>query len=84
MKKIDVLAELDETVFTFRERAAREGIELIYNVPHVPTPMSADANRIKQVFVNILDNALKYTEQGGKVTVSAEIKNSGGIEHLRY
>lgn len=75
-EKIDVLAELDETVFTFRERAAREGIELIYNVPHVPTPMSADANRIKQVFVNILDNALKYTEQGGKVTVLAEIKNS--------
>ena len=31
MEKIDVLAELDDAVFVFRERALREGIELIYN-----------------------------------------------------
>lgn len=71
--KIDVLAELDDAVFVFRERALREGIELIYNVPHLPAPMNGDANRIKQVFVNILDNAFKYTEQGGKVIVVANL-----------
>lgn len=76
MEKIDVLAELDDAVFVFRERALREGIELIYNVPHVPAPMNGDANRIKQVFVNILDNAFKYTEQGGKVIVVANIMNT--------
>ncbi|MCI6402009.1 MAG: ATP-binding protein [Candidatus Fimivicinus sp.] len=73
LEKIDVLAELDDAVFVFRERALREGIELIYNVPHLPAPMNGDANRIKQVFVNILDNAFKYTEQGGKVIVVANI-----------
>ena len=73
LEKIDVLAELDDAVFVFRERALREGIELIYNVPHLPAPMNGDANRIKQVFVNILDNAFKYTEQGGKVIFVANI-----------
>lgn len=73
LEKIDVLAELDDAVFVFRERALRESIELIYNVPHLPAPMNGDANRIKQVFVNILDNAFKYTEQGGKVIVVANI-----------
>lgn len=73
LEKINVLAELDDAVFVFRERALREGIELIYNVPHLPAPMNGDANRIKQVFVNILDNAFKYTEQGGKVIVVANI-----------
>lgn len=74
-EKMDILAELDETVFAFRDRATREGIELVYNAPNLPAPMDGDPDRIKQVFVNILDNALKYTKQGGKIVVSAEVKD---------
>lgn len=76
LDKIDILAELDETVFVFKERALREGIEVQYNAPDLPAPAMADANRIKQVFVNILDNALKYNNEGGRVFVSAEIEKN--------
>lgn len=79
IEKIDVLAELDEAVYTFKEMAVREGIELIYNAPHLPTPMNADADRIRQVFLNILDNSLKYTQQGGRITVHAEIANANQL-----
>lgn len=72
LEKIDVLAELDEAVFVFKERAMREGVELTYNAPTLPAPMNGDPTRIRQVFVNILDNALKYTKQGDKVLVTAE------------
>lgn len=72
-EKIDVLAELDEAVFIFKDNANRGGIELTYLAPEEPAPMIGDPNRITQVFSNILDNALKYTEQGGKVFVKAEI-----------
>ncbi len=75
VERIDVLAELDEAAFVFKDRSMREGIELIYNVPHTPAPMDGNSNRIRQVFVNILDNAFKYTEQGGKITVYAEIES---------
>ncbi|HZJ78442.1 MAG TPA: HAMP domain-containing sensor histidine kinase [Clostridia bacterium] len=80
LEKIDVLAELDETVFTFKERALKEGIELIYNAPDLPAPMSGDAARIKQVFVNILDNSFKYNNQGGKVVVFSEVDLLDSLE----
>jgi signal transduction histidine kinase len=75
IEKMDILAELDETVFAFKDRSMREGIDLIYNAPNLPAPMDGDPDRIKQVFVNILDNALKYTKQGGKITAVAEVKD---------
>ncbi len=74
-EKIDILAELDEVIFEFRERTVREGIEIIYNVPHVPAPATADASRMRQVFINILDNALKYSKQDGRIIVLADMPN---------
>ena len=74
MTKIDILAELDDAVFTLKDRILREGLELIYNVPHYPIPMQGDAVRIRQVFVNLIDNAIKYNEHGGKVIILAELR----------
>ncbi len=72
-EKVDFLAELDDVLFTFKDRAIREGIEITYSVPKTPAPGTGDSARIKQVYINILDNAVKYTEQGGKINVEAVI-----------
>ena len=76
---IDLLAELDEIVFSFKERAIREGIELVYNVPQAPAPANGDASRIRQVFINILDNSLKYTTHGGKIIVTADMTEKSAL-----
>ncbi len=72
-ERMDILAELDEAVYLFTERARTEGKELKYEENISLAPVYGDRDRLKQVFVNIIDNALKYTGEGGSVTVSSEL-----------
>lgn len=52
---------------SMRARAEREGIQLIVNVEEDIPQVLIDSNRIKQVLINLLDNAFKFTNVGGKV-----------------
>lgn len=72
-ERMDILAELDEAVYLFTERARTEEKELKYEENISLAPVYGDRDRLKQVFVNIIDNALKYTGEGGSVTVSSEL-----------
>lgn len=67
--RTDVLAELSEAVFLFRDRAVREGIELLYIEPESLPPVLGDHDRLKQVFINIIENAIKYSNRGGLIRV---------------
>ena len=70
VSKIDILAELDEAVYMFTDRARTEHKQLNYEENTVLSPVYGDVDRLRQVFVNIIDNALKYTGEGGTITVS--------------
>lgn len=81
--KTDILAELEETLFTFRERAVREGYDVRESVPEIPSVANADPDRLKQVFMNILDNALKYSRPGSKIFVKAEFIRKDGRDFVQ-
>jgi len=66
----ELCAWLEEIVRGFALRAAEKGIELACQVgPDVPERVTADAGRLRQVIVNLLGNALRFTERG-EVTIS--------------
>lgn len=68
---MDILAELGDAVLIYQDKAAREHIEITYDEPEMLPFVYGDKNRIRQVFINIIDNAIKYSDAGGKVTIRA-------------
>lgn len=78
----DIRSEFEDTVFMYGNRLKQEGIELVYiendeDIPDIP----CDASRLRQVFLNILDNAAKHGGDGKKIT--AEMKRIGSDVVIR-
>ncbi|HEY9787703.1 MAG TPA: HAMP domain-containing sensor histidine kinase [Candidatus Obscuribacterales bacterium] len=71
----DVLAGVEDTVTVI----APEQIEIQFIMPQNPVYVFADGDRLKQVFLNLTNNAVKATQAGGKVTVTLRSSNQQAI-----
>lgn len=76
---MDVLAELGEAALIYAERAKIEDITMTYEEPDMLPFVYGDKNRIRQVFINIIDNAIKYSNRGGTVKIIAGTSPEGNI-----
>ena len=82
VQPLDIKAELEDAVYTYREFFRRKGLELEYtDCEEEFPPISGDPERLRQVFCNLLDNSDKHGGAGGKVAVS--INGEGGHVVIR-
>ena len=72
MELFDVGAELYEAVYMYQNMLEKEHIALEYEIPDDMCLVNGDRHRMKQVFLNIIDNAAKYGKSGGKVEIHLE------------
>ena len=62
-----------------QDRCAREGLTLTCDVPAALPRLFADERKIKQVLLNLLTNAAKFTPAGGEIAVEASLPSDGGF-----
>ena len=71
----DLLSAIDNALTLVRERAGRRGIALGREVDERVGMIRGDERKVKQVLLNLLSNALKFTPEGGRIDVRAAVSD---------
>ncbi len=80
----DIRSEFEDTVFMYSSRLAQDNITLDYEdndeeIPEIP----CDAERLRQVFLNILNNAAKHGGEGKRITASMDMEDNEVVVRIR-
>jgi PAS domain S-box-containing protein len=81
--RVELASIVYQAVEVCRPLAERANHELQVNLPRQPIYLHADAVRLTQVFSNLLNNACKYTEPGGKISLTGERQGSDVIVSVK-
>lgn len=80
---VDLVAEVEDVLFTYSSLLRQEGVSICYACDETDIPpIQADPERIKQVLLNVLDNAVKHGK-GGAVDVSVHLEGDEVVVRVR-
>ena len=79
LANVHIPSALQNAMMLIRERAQRQNVELSCNVDPQINEIPADERKLKQIMLNLLTNAVKFTPEGGRVDVDVRLGN-GNLE----
>ncbi len=74
---VDIAAVIESSMRLMRDRAEAAGLELRAELPKDLPFLQGDARRLKQIMLNLMSNAVKFTPTGGRVVVRATVRPDG-------
>ncbi len=84
METVDIQAEFEDAIYMYGSRLSQEGIKLVYKSADQEIPeVSCDPQRLRQVFLNILDNAAKYGGEGKQIDASLVMEEDEIVVRIR-
>ena len=82
-ERLTLAAVLESALETVRPILDASGCELVLDLPAEPVFLEADFTRLAQVFANLLHNAVKYTEEGGRLRLQARREGGSIVVRVR-
>ncbi len=82
-EQLELAAVVDSAVETSRPVIEEMGHQINVTLPKTPVIVDADLTRLAQVFLNLLNNAAKYTERGGQIWLTAERQGSDVVVSVK-
>lgn len=82
-EKVELAKVLENAIETSQPKIAQGGHEFIVNVPRETVIVNADLTRLAQVLLNLLNNAAKYTDQGGRIELNVWIDGQDVVLSVR-
>jgi signal transduction histidine kinase/ActR/RegA family two-component response regulator len=75
MGRVELKAVVNDALEVVRSYIELHGHELVIDLPDRPVFLNGDATRLAQVLSNLLNNAAKYTNRGGRVSLTARVED---------
>lgn len=84
IREADIQSEFEDTVYMYSSRLTQDGIHLeyLYNDDEIPL-IPCDPERLRQVFLNILDNAAKHGGDGKRIDASMHLEGESVVVRIR-